>query len=182
MPIVSLAKAKEHLNIDVADYDAELTGYLGAATEVVEHYVGAVEPRSLTERYSGVGTAELILRHPPVQAVTAVVENGTALAAADYSLSDAGVLVRMAGQRPHVWPYGRNNITVDYTAGRASVLDNFVLAGLIIIGHLWETQRGSGGSPLPGGSNDNMLFTPNFSFAIPRRAVELLQTSRIPGV
>jgi hypothetical protein len=69
-------------------------------------------------------------------------------------------------------------ILATYVAGESQVPPNVQLAGLIIIQHLWETQRGAMGVQL-GGDSDN--YVAGRGFAIPRRAIELLGP-QLPGV
>jgi hypothetical protein len=65
-----------------------------------------------------------------------------------------------------------------YQAGEVVIPDDYRLAALIIIEHLWETQRGTMGVQLGG---DSEGYSPGRGFAIPRRALELLDT-QLPGV
>jgi hypothetical protein len=69
-------------------------------------------------------------------------------------------------------------LDVTYQAGLAIVPEDYRLAGLIIIQHLWETQRGTMGVQLGG---DSETYMPGRGFAIPRRAMELLDPP-LPGV
>jgi hypothetical protein len=65
-----------------------------------------------------------------------------------------------------------------YQAGELVVREDYRLAALIIVQHLWETQRGTMGVQLGG---DGETYVAGRGFAIPRRAIELLGTP-LPGV
>ncbi|MEV4093792.1 hypothetical protein [Streptosporangium saharense] len=165
--IVSLAEAKNHLNITSTADDAELAEVIRAVTPVVERHVGAVTRRIYVEDHPG-GYA-LALQHTPVLAVTSItgVRPGVLDQAVDQ-LADAqvsGVVQRLDGG----WISGPVRVT--YTAGRTEVAANVRLAALIIIGHLWETQRGTVAPRL--GAEDE-VWDPRAGFAVPRRALELL--------
>ena len=96
--LFTLDEAKKQLNIDPdnTDSDAELAGYVSGVTRVVERYVGAVVHRTMTERFDG-GRSELLLSHIPVASVTSVADGGTAVDASGYTVTESGVLSRVAG-------------------------------------------------------------------------------------
>ncbi|GLY81841.1 head-tail connector protein [Actinoallomurus iriomotensis] len=172
--LVSLAEAKEQLNITGSQDDAEIMRKMQAVTGPVERIVGAVGRRAWTETYDG-GTPRIALLHFPVLAVTQVVESGTVLASSAYTLKPtAGVLTRLAGGVASRWRPG--DVTVLYEAGRIITGEHIRQAVLIILQHLWETQRG-GFSASP---RDSDTYDPRFGYSIPRRALELLGEP-IPG-
>lgn len=157
--LVTLEQARAQLNIDPDDHsdDAELGLYLEAVTPLVEERIGPVLPRTVTETLRG-----SLLRQAPVLAVQAVQRGSVAVTA--YTL-EAGV-GRLRGA--HL-----DGATVTYTVGRDPIPAAIKLAALIIVAHLWETQRGSQPLPLAGGLDDDPLPA-NGGFAIPRRALQLL--------
>lgn len=180
LDLVSLADAKGQLNIPLADVssDAELAGFIAAATDPIERIIGPVIARSVTEVWDG-GRSQLLLRKPPVLSITAVTDTGTVLAASDYKLNGpAGILSRVAG--PSLLPFlpGIQSVTVVYQAGQAADiaavtanLPNVRLAAMIIIQHLWQTQRPAAAGPFTQGSDE---YDPRSSFAVPHRVTELL--------
>lgn len=175
--IVSLSAARAHLNLASGDtsQDEELRGFVEAATAVCERYVGAVAQAAYTETCDGgtSGAAALALEHPPVIAITSVVESGTTLTSADYVLhAPSGTLKRVLGDAPYRWDPGVGNITVSYVAGRAIIPANVSLAAKIIIKHMWETQRSTAGSRPQLTESD--VIDATSSYAIPYRALELL--------
>lgn len=177
--IVSLADAKRHLNIPAARTtdDEELRSFIEAVTAVVERYAGAVLRAPHTQTFDG-GREAVALAHTPILSVTSVTESGTVVGASGYHLDeDSGVLVRLAGRFRSRWLAGAANVTVTYTAGRQVIPANITHAALIILKHMWETQRASGGGR-PGLSEEvagpaTYMANPS-AYAIPYRALELL--------
>jgi len=182
--LVSLADTKRHLNIPLARTtdDEELRGFVLAATEVIENHVGAVVRTTHTETFDG-GRESLTLSHAPVLSVTSVTESGTEVDAGGYWLdAEAGILRRVLSGVPYCWRYGVGNIDVEYVAGRSSVAANISRAALIIIKHMWETQRGVGGGRPQLGETELVTASAGGStFSVPRRALELLGDP-VPGV
>lgn len=175
--IVSLAEAKAHCNLpDTAD-DVELLGFVRASTKIVERYVGAVVRRTHVQTFDGGGHA-LNLTHFPVLSVTSVTETGQAVTSQGYSLHNAsGVLRRGTGDAPQLWLPGMNTVVVTYVAGRTAVNPDWSRAALIIIGHMWETQRNSAGGRPPLGEAELVISDRSASAyrtAVPYRALELL--------
>jgi len=178
----SLADAKKQVNIpeDVTRDDDELREWAASATSAVEYFVGAVVPRTVTAIVTGGGTA-LVLPTTPVLALTAIepvtsVQQSVAVAvlAAD---PDTGVVDRTDGL---AFPPGRYRLT--YSAGRTVITANISKAGQLILQHLWRTQRG--GSRASTGGGDDYAVTepiPGLGYAIPNRALQLLQADTEPG-
>lgn len=176
--IVSLADARAQLNMrpSETDDDDELRGFIGAATGAVERALGrVVVRRTIVERHQVGRVSEVLLRRVPVLSLTSV-------AAADGSATwdtadmlvdeETGLLSVTSGERL------AGAVDVTYQAGEVAIPEDYRLAGLIIIEHLWETQRGTMGVQLGG---DNEAYMPGRGFAVPRRALELLD-SQLPGV
>lgn len=175
--LVSLAEAKEQLNITGDTDDAELMRKLQSVTGPVERYVGSVVRRSWTETFDG-GNPKIALLHFPVLAITQVVESGAVLVSSAYMVKlNAGVLTRVSGSYPTRWRAGVDNVSVTYEAGRTITGEDVRQAVLIILQHLWETQRG-GFSASP---RDSDTYDPRFGYSVPRRALELLGEP-IPGM
>jgi hypothetical protein len=176
--LISLEDAKTHLNITGNQWNEELRSFIETVTSVVEHQVGNVVQRTFTETYDGGGT-DIRLRHSPVISITSVVEAGTTLPATDYDVLGSAhpMLIKSTGMIPLWWAYGIQNIVVTYKVGRVIVPANITLGGKIILQHMWETQRSSSsGRRPPGIAADLAEAADEFgrSFAVPRRALELL--------
>lgn len=193
--IISLADVKTQLNIKSANSDEELRTWLGAATEVVEHFCGEMVVRSYTESHSG-GKSALALYHSPVVTVSAITEFigtvaynltlqpvGQATSAYGYSIDDpeAGIITRRSTSS---WPMpfmpGVNNVTVTYTAGRPVIPYAVQAAARLIIQHLWTTRRGA--MPLPAASAETSVV-PGIEYAVPIKAIELMERyERMGGI
>lgn len=156
---VGLDEVKRHLNIPVTTTtdDDELRGFILSASAVVESIVGTVGRKTVTEKYSGLRQQAILLRRGPVITVTSVTENGIALTAdVDYSVSDAGVLSRLAGRwYPRPWRAGINNVVVNYVAGRMEIPPNIVDATKELIRINWRPQTGGNYSVFSGGRQDD---------------------------
>jgi hypothetical protein len=176
--LVTLDDVKQHLDISRSTADAELMDYLEAATTVVEQYIGPVLPRTYVEKHAG--GDRLVLFHPPVLSLAAVdrwFPNGFGMTYDVTTLMfdpDTGIVYRNNG-----FPFYWGPFKVTYTAGLTVVSQNVRLATLIIIAHLWKTQR-----PLPpkipGTTRPEETAVPaGMSYAVPRRALELLGKRRV---
>lgn len=180
--LFSQADAKKHLN-NAADYtgdDEEIRDWNAATAMIVEHFVGPVARRTVAERHRERSMSAIVLRQVPAVALTsveAVLTNGTSYDVADLDLDgETGEVIRLDGGRFS----GPLNVT--YTAGRAMVRPNIAQAGRIILQHLWRTQRGSARGPVIAGGDDYAVTEPipGIGYAIPNRALELLEPDRLP--
>lgn len=162
--LVSMEQLMRHLNLDSAEDALELDGTRSAAVDVVESYVGPVEPRTVTERVRWPGWGHpLILRRPPVlELLSAVDADGAAVDLSLAQYGSAGVV--------DCWPAGTVSIT--YRAGRDPIPAALTLAALVIAGHLWETQRGPAGG-MPGVNDEPVVI--GVGYAVPNRAIELMK-------
>jgi hypothetical protein len=173
--VISLRDAKKQLNIDPAstDDDEEIAGFLRSVTEVCERYVGALGRTSYTEKHQG--GYMIALNRAPVLSLTSVVAvrtGGLGQSVADLDLDEpTGIVQRKDGCRMC------GPLRVTYVAGRTSVPPNVRQAALIILQHLWETQRGDV-APRFGIEE---TWDPRLGYAIPRRALELLG-DQPPGI
>jgi hypothetical protein len=177
--IVPLAAAKEQVNIPAATttWDEELRGYIAATTRAVEGTVGPVLKRTVIEIRPGGHL--LLLNATPVLALTSltgVYSSGISYLPADLDVDlDNGIVRRKDGG----WFVGP--LRVVYTAGRPVIPENILLAAKIIIQHLWETQRGSG-SAATNVDQADVAYLYKAGFAIPRRALELLDPDSEDGI
>lgn len=180
--IVSLAAARQHLNLTSTVNDEELRRKLETATEVVESFVGPCVVRTFTERVSTSDGYTVLLSNTPVLSVTsltAAYSTGTSYVTGDLVVdADAGIVSPSS-----LSPLVGGPWTVTYTAGRRQVPSRYVDAALEMAKHLWETQRGGSATPRVGGAMaDDEVRRFGFGFSVPRRVVELLERDTVPGV
>ncbi len=212
MPVTEIADlptVRNYLRISnpmqAAVDDAVLQGFMAAATEVVERELGHVVAQNITaERHDG-GGCQIWLRELPVLYVTNVeegwgyynqelddqlVNTQPALSIWAYSLDipdDGLVTRRAAGNVMYPFVRGKNNIRVDYTAGRLSVPATARLAFLELVGHWYRTTQ------LRTGNQASAAFSPNqvlsqdftrttgltsFNMGIPIEIIEMLKADR----
>lgn len=180
--IVSTAEVKQHLNKVKDTDDDELGAYLMAATELVEDKVGICVPRQFTWRVSE-GRWQLVVPYRPlisVQSVASVWKGGPSWTdPGDGSVlacdAEAGI-VYQPSQMDFWWgPWD-----VQMTAGRQVIEERWVHAAKEQIRHLWETQRGSMPPALLQGE-EVFTATSGWTFSVPRRVLELLETDMVPS-
>lgn len=170
--VVPLAQALRKLrltNPSVDDID-DVREYMAAATAVIERHRGeVVAPRSVTDFVEGSGRS-LILPHTPV------ISLGTVTRLDGAGIDTAGLVVvkpnaGIVRYRSSGWFTGLHEVT--YTAGRTVIPSNYVRAALIIIEHLWQTERPFA-TGMDGAYDDSMTLVRGMGFAVPNRALELL--------
>jgi len=198
--LATLDEFKAHLNLKgVTTTDAELQGFLDAATPVIENICGPILTRTVTaEKHDG-GEGfriSLVVRQRPILAVSSVTEYAgdvaTVLtqvtdpsAGTDFSYTvdlETGTITRR-GSSGGVIPFygGVDNILVTYTAGYATVPLNVRLAALFQAAHMFQSSQLSGRLLVRGVGEDSYSFAAGFG--IPNRVRELLQPhQRIPGI
>ncbi|MGH3679091.1 MAG: hypothetical protein ACRDT2_02010 [Natronosporangium sp.] len=155
--IVGLAETKQHLGIPATDTTADetLRGFVLSSSAVVESIVGPVARRTVTETHHG-GDVAVVLRQAPVISIMSVTENGVAVAASGYSLSDAGVLYKASNYAvTSTWRSGVNNIAVTYVPGRAIVPPSVLDATKELIRINWRPQQGGNYSDYDQGLDDD---------------------------
>lgn len=176
--ILSLADAKRHLNITSTTHDDEIRGWVESVTAGIESLVGPVIVRTFTERHEGRRVPMLALRHTPILTLTSVVPvltGGTAYTVGDLDVDTAtGVLQRKDGGTL------TGPLRVTYTAGRRIVPAAVSSAAKIILQHLWRTQQGPARPQLGVGDFDVTEPAVGFGYAIPNRALQLLEPYRLP--
>jgi hypothetical protein len=176
--IVSLRDAKQQLNLSLTSttHDEELRGFIAATTDAVEFLIGPVVVRSYSERIAG-DRPMLVLSHTPVVSLTSVaplLTGGTTYLAADVDVdAESGVVQLLSGG----W-FTNGPWRVTYKAGRAVISGGIRLASLIIIQHMWRTQRGGQSTVRARSGDDYSEPIPGLGYSIPNRAMELLQRYR----
>jgi hypothetical protein len=178
--LVSLADAKEQLNITTTARDEELRKVVEAATAAVEKHLDmavirrtVVEKRNLGNpvpcRDPGVLQRFTVVKKPVISLTSVVsADGGLTWNVADMRAGDAGVVEVLNGAV--VW----GPVVLTYVAGLQEIPANYTEAAEHIIQHLWQNQRGAQGGPRPGGMDTSGLGFSGLGYAIPNSARELL--------
>lgn len=177
MALISLARAKTQLNIkpDNTSLDDEVQLWADATTTAVEKALGrVVDQRQITEEIRANGGTAILSSVPVITLVSVVsVTDDLSWDVSKLHVAKAsGELMVLSG------PPLSGLLTVTTIAGEAVSPPNYIVAGLIILQHLWETKRGAMGVKRGG---DDEVYVPQLGYAVPRRAVEMLGLS-LPGV
>lgn len=191
-PIVTVDQAKAQLNIDKSDNDAKLATFVAAASQMIVNRIGAVAGSpTLDEWHDGGSTDILLYNEGPIQSITSVTESmGSVVYTLTQIVLDSGsvttpfgftvdlsqgLLVRRAAGVAVPFAAGEQNIHVTFVAGWSTTPPDITQATLLLIQHMWETQRGQGGRP-----GSPPMETSAFSF--PNRVMEILAPYIVPGI
>ena len=192
--IVGYDEVLEYLNIPTASANEnEVRRFMDAATDLAEQYTGIILGRRTftNELYDGSAmnaSGEFIrIRNPKVISITSVYENGALIGANAYSIDPTGQRVYRVGSDTlyssnsyGYWAPGMNNISITYVAGYVNPPMSAKQGVLEIIRHLWQTQRGAMNVMGRVQTGDEMYSSATYS--LPRRAMELLDPTSLPGL
>lgn len=158
---VTLAEAKAHCRITVADEDALVAGYLLAARQHVEDYTGrTLAVRTYDFKIDDNWPDAITLPCPPVVSVTTVSyvdANGATqtLSGALYQLDKGMLFGRIVPAYSASWPQVRrqvDSITVRFTAGYTQIPEPLRQAILLLTSHFYDNRQ-------PVGSVQEMPFS-----------------------
>ena len=194
--IVSLAEAKEILQLTgTTQFDAVLQGYNAAATGVVEYLCGPVVQQVVTETLPSRGTV-VTLSKPPVLGLLPWTQVPAELAGTGITVASPASPMLRTRLYGIEWPLEqlycdpRRGIVThtsglpffycayiwQYRAGRLVIPGALYEAAKIILEHLYQVKRGGiGAQNIAAGESTTTL--PGWGFAIPNRALELLESS-----
>ena len=183
--MVSLADAKGQLNMDPAihTFDDELRDFIASATGAAEQYKHEViVRRAVTDELdlggycgSGYGWVQRFrVRSVPVISLTSVVSWDGAVTwdVTQMRARPSGLVRVMAGPRVT----GLADIT--YIAGHQQIPAHYKRGALVILQHLWETQRGPGTAASGVIGSEEHWRQPGEFFSVPDKAKELLGPPR----
>lgn len=124
--LTTLASVKTYGGITDTTKDALLSALITAASAAVEQYIGRIiQQQSYTALMDGNGAALLPLPQYPISAVSVVEINGVAVGAnstwGDGGFAHDGDRSLYFPGEGRVFPVGKRNVKVTYTAGYASV-------------------------------------------------------------
>ena len=187
--MVSLADAKSQLNMDVTDhrFDDELRDFIASATGAAESYKHEViVRRTVTDEldlsrlgwygyaYGGLRRQKFWLHSAPVISLTSVIswDGATTWDVTQMRAAPSGVVRVMNG------PPVTGITVVTYTAGYTQIPPHYKRGALVILSHLWETQRGPGTSASGVIGSEEHWRQPGEFFSVPDKAKELLGPPR----
>ena len=153
MALTTLASVKIHLGISGSTEDDLLNQLIDCVDSVIHHYTGrkSFESASRTEYLDGNGKDELFLAHRPLTSVTGVwvdpdgyYGKGTDAFPSANEWTEGSYFVPQSEEAAEqnasmlvainrVWPEGRGNIKVTYTAGYETIPADLELAANTLI-------------------------------------------------
>ena len=159
LDLITLTEAKAALNVTTSGQDTELARVVTAVSRRIDDLCGPVVIRSVTDLIADGGTTHIFLDHYPVAAITSVteysdttatvltVETNASKPTSGYLLdAEMGMIRRRSGGSDTLFPTGRGNVVVVYTAGRyastAAVDPKFKHAAELYLRHLWTPNQG----------------------------------------
>lgn len=193
-PIVTVTQAKVQLNITTETFDSKLTDFVAAASQMIVNRIGPVAGSPTVDEWHDGGSTDILLYDEgPVQSITSVTES---LGSVVYTLQqitldsgsvttpfgftvdlDLGLLVRRAAGVAIPFAEGEANIHITFVAGYVTTPPDITQATLLLIQHMWETQRGVVGRP---GSGPMEMSGTAYTF--PNRVMEILSPYIVPGI
>lgn len=171
MAVPTLPDVKAQLKITGGDQDELLNAYLKAALRLVEARVGPSTIKTFTEQVTGHGGG-LNLSYRPITEITTI----TALR--DGYVAPAVTGLKFDARAGTVWAYDNTTLVgsweITYKAGWATFPDNYFLATLVTVQHLWKTTRGGGRRPNQGSGDElNITFASSVSRTIRANSIQL---------
>jgi hypothetical protein len=182
--LYSLSSAKAKLDIPVTSTaeDEDLRECIEATTFAVEYFTGPVVRRTVRQVAAG-GRDAIALHTTPILAVTSVTPLQDWQQAVDTGVLDVDAATGIVRRTDNLcFPAGDYRWV--YTAGRTAVAANVSLAGKLILQHLWRTNFGAARGLVGIGGGEDFSVTepvPGLGYAIPNRALQLLQPDRDLG-
>jgi hypothetical protein len=188
--MVSLADAKGQLNMDVTDhrFDDELRDFIASATGAAEQYKHEViVRRAVTDTLDlssqggygyGYGYGRLQqrfwLRSVPVISLTSVVawDGSVTWDVTQMRAAPSGLVRVMAGPRI------TGLADIAHIAGYQVIPAHYKRGALVILQHLWETQRGPGTAASGVIGSEEHWRQPGEFFSVPDKAKELFGPPR----
>lgn len=151
MSVPTLTDVKAQLNITGTSNDALLNVFLNSALKLVEARVGPSTVQSFTE-VIGTRAPAFNLSHRPIVSITSITPMGDGWPPLPVTM------LQFDPRSGSVWRNDQGPLTgqysVVYTAGWATFPDNYHLATLITVQHLWKSHRGGSRRPDQGSIDD----------------------------
>lgn len=149
----TLALVREHLEFASSDTskDEQLKSLINRSYKILEKYIGrVVKSTQYTEYQDGDGTPQILLNQWPIISVTSIhsdVErdfgSDTEIEAANYLIySDEGRIELYKDET--IFPEGKQNVKVIYTAGYAEIPDDLEFASTLHIAGFFKKAGNEG--------------------------------------
>lgn len=188
--VIDIDTAQRMLGVDGQVDGALLQTYVSSASALLDRLCGPVVAREVdAERHDGGGPTIRLCRPPVLVGLDnfAVTEYagtvatgleiegaGTLPEAAVLLDTQFGVVRRRSSGADALFASGRQNVVVDYWAGRfadtASVDERFRHACFQLVAHMWSGEQAAGSAMFGG----DQMWSPGPGFAVPNRVRELL--------
>lgn len=170
---VSLADARQHPRLSGED-DEQLRGFVDTACQMITDRMGAVAPVTVVADKSA-RQGVLVLPRRPVVAITSVqrLPGLAAVPAADLATGTVGWTLDSPEGVLSVSGW-TGMVRVTYRAGRSPLPQNFRLAALELIAHLWRGSQNNQAGGRPALGDSDATFASIKPFAMPFRVMELL--------
>ncbi|QDV49538.1 phage head-tail connector protein [Gimesia fumaroli] len=164
MALTTLPKVKVHLGISNSAQDDLLNQLITEVESVIQHFTSrkSFDSASRTEYLDGNGKDELFLAHRPLTSVTGVwvdpdgyFGKGTDAFPSDSAWTEGGEFVPQSEEANEqnasmlislnrIWPEGRGNIKVTYTAGYETIPADLELAANTLVALLRKGRKEGG--------------------------------------
>jgi hypothetical protein len=171
VPYIELAEAKQYLNLTATTDDDELSRFVTSACRAVERYrdetIGLDEYTETFDLNRSVTAVHLAYK--PIITLESVTNAST-----EWD-TDTLRVHRPTGTLETTDSTFTGLLVVVYTAGYETVPDDWRHATLVLIDHLWTTQRRAtiGRRAL---GDDDSGYNPAMSYSLPHRVCEMLGT------
>jgi hypothetical protein len=162
MSVVSVAQAKQHLNITAGTSEAEIQAFIDSCEAAISRHVGPLSATATTVEVSGCGRALILPTTPAISLTTVTDYTGATVPTTDLRVTTDGIVTyKIGGTFTSPW------YTVVYQAGRATVPDDLLLAVLELMRHKWmASQRGGKGNQVAMLANTLPGAAYTFPFAV----------------
>lgn len=186
--LTTINSVKAELGISDNSEDEHLYRWIRQASGVIADYCNRVfAEETLEETFRSATNADtLVLARCPIVSIASIVENGVALAEADYEIASAsGTLIRLCDDTRTCWPTGK--IVVTFTAGYALLGDLPYGVERAAITLVSQYRHDAGRNPnIRSESTDGLGSTSWFDGAgsrggLPPEVVGLLQSFQTPA-
>lgn len=148
--LTTAATVEAYLGMTADEGGTRLDTIVSAVSEAMQRWMGRtiVAAAYTGEKHDGDGEHDYILPiHAPVNSITSISLDGTALTASDYELeSGVGrwpVIYYTPGgaTTPSAWPAGRRNIVLAYNGGFSTVPKDLEQAAIEQAAYVWNRKQ-----------------------------------------